>query len=39
MSSGGDSFVVSGEADPRIKQRLDEFYSNPSNKGRIMPTG
>jgi len=23
--------------DPRIKQRLDEFYSNPSNKGRIMP--
>ena len=36
--SGGDPFVGYLEKlDPRIKQKVDEFYANPSNKGRVMP--
>jgi hypothetical protein len=37
-AQGGEPFVGYLEKlDPEIKRRLDEFYSNPSNKGRIMP--
>ncbi|HEV8604172.1 MAG TPA: hypothetical protein VGQ99_02325 [Tepidisphaeraceae bacterium] len=36
--SGGAPFVGYLEKlDPKVKQKLDEFYANPSNKGRIMP--
>jgi hypothetical protein len=36
--SGSPPFVGYLEKlDPRVKQRLDDFHANPSNKGRIMP--
>jgi len=37
-ASGGDAFVGYLEKlDPNVKKRMEEFYANPSNKGRIMP--
>jgi len=38
MCPGGEPFVGYLEKlDPKIKAKLDEFYADPKNKGRMMP--